>query len=67
MLIPDTPSAQEYALRQEQARKHTLAVIWQSIMAHAADLAGRPADARDASLDAAAHARAVVELSIHPC
>lgn len=59
----DTPAAIAYAQRREHARLHTLAVIWQSITARAADLAGRPADARDASLDAAAHARAVVELA----
>lgn len=62
-MTPDTPAALDYWQRREQARKHVLAVIFKSITARAADLAGRPADARDASLDAAAHARAVVELS----
>lgn len=62
----DAADAIAYAKRREQAKLHVLAVIWQSITARAADLAGRPADARDASLDAAAHARAVVELSTNP-
>ena len=61
----DAKDALDYWQRRELARKHVLAVIWHSITARAADLAGRPADARDASLDAAAHARAVVELSTH--
>lgn len=56
----DSAQAIAYAQRREQAKLHTLAVIFKSITARAADLAGRPADARDASLDAAAHARAVV-------
>lgn len=62
----DAKAALDYWQRREQARKHVLSVIFKSIAARSADLAGRPADARDASLDAAAHARAVVDLSINP-
>ena len=63
MLTPDTPSAQEYAHRQRQIRDHVMAVIWYSIEARWHDLAGCPAAARDASLDAAANCRCVRALA----
>ena len=62
-MIRDTPAALSYWQRREQARLHVCAVIWHSITARAADLAGLPARARDASLDAAAHERHVIALS----
>lgn len=59
----DTPAALAYAAHRDQARKHVLAVIWLSIMARECDRTHRPAAARDASLDAAAHVRCVIDLS----
>lgn len=59
----DATDAIAYAKRREQAKLHVLAVIWNSILAREADRTGKPAVARDASLTAAAHALAVVELS----
>lgn len=52
-----TTSPAEYALRQRQIRAHVLRAIWCSIEARMHDLAGCPAAARDASLDAAANCR----------
>ena len=59
MLTPDTPSAQEYALRQRQIKAHTLAVIWLSVTAAQWDTLRRPDLAQQASLDAAANCRCI--------
>ncbi len=51
------PTTTELALRHRQIGAHVLAVIRLSIEARMHDLAGQPAAARDASLDAAANCR----------
>lgn len=57
------PTAAEIALRHRQIGAHVLAVIRLSIEARMHDLAGIPAAARDASLDAAANCRCIWMLS----
>lgn len=65
MTTPTTPAE---ALRLRQISAHVLRVIQCSIEARIHDLAGHPAAARYASLDAAANARCVRALAgpTHP-
>lgn len=50
-------------LRERQLLRHALAVISYSIEARFHDLAGNPAAARDASLDAAANCRCILAIA----
>ena len=63
MLIPDTPSAQEYALRQRQIAIHALAVFWLSVTAAQHDILKRPDLAQQASRDAADNCQRIGELA----